>query len=127
VRAQQFNAFKSYKDSNVKPPHYGTTRKSSHPEGEYLSTPQKRMSKHRKSRGNLKGGVVYKEGWTGNHNSPDYSRKLLSDVSGGSGASGGEGLDLVQWIPWICVFIVFGGLLYVLSVVRDAIKNTNVN
>jgi hypothetical protein len=106
VQAQQFNAFKSYKESGVKPPHYGTTVKRSHPEEEYLSIPQKRAMRHRKSKGNLKGGVTYTDTWTGNHNSPNYSRKLYTET---------EGLGFVQW----CLFAVVGSLLFALSLVRE--------
>jgi hypothetical protein len=60
----RFNAFKSYRNEKIKPPHYAKKEITRHPIHEYLSDNQVRMMKHRKSERHHP-DATYKETWSG--------------------------------------------------------------
>lgn len=67
---QKFNVFKSYADSNVKPPQYSREKKYlRHSVEEYLDTRQKKMYKIRYSRDSP--DVMFDKNWSGFKTKPN--------------------------------------------------------
>ena len=112
VHAQSdFNAFKSYKDAAVKPPHYGKKLKIMHPAHEYLSENQLRMMTHRKSK-NHHPDAVYKETWTGFDKANRKLEELLQ-----SNAVETEEIPTGEYLRWGCFVVVLcsvGWMCYLL-------------
>jgi len=104
----KFNAFKSYKNAKVKPPHYGTKIKNNHPINEYLNEDQSRMMKHRKSQ-NHHPDAVYKETWSG-FDKP--GRRLKEQVVDES-AEGKFVFSLSDYLRWLLLMSVVGSVAWV--------------
>lgn len=104
----KFNAFKSYKNEKVKPPHYGTKLKNSHPINEYLNGDQVRMMKHRKSQSHH-ADAVYKETWSG-FDKP--SRKLNTQIVGEKSEMNVQ-LTTSDYLKMLCLVSVVGSVAWV--------------
>lgn len=109
----KFNAFKSYRHEKVKPPHYGTKEVIRHPIHEYLSEPQKRMMKHRKSAVHHP-DAVYKEGWSG-FDKPN--RKLAGIIQRETFPRHQDiEVDNSDYLRWLCLILVGGSVCWTLYV-----------
>ena len=103
----KFNAFKNYRNEKVKPPHYGSREVIRHPIHEYLSEPQKRMMKHRKSSSHHP-DAVYKENWSG-FDKPN--RKLTGIISHDNLPQQQDiEIDSSDYLRWLCLILVGGSV-----------------
>lgn len=103
----KFNAFKSYRNEKVKPPHYGTQEVIRHPIHEYLSEPQKRMMKHRKSNSHHP-DAVYKDTWSG-FGKPN--RKLAGIIANNNLPQHQDTeLESSEYLRWLCLVFVCGSV-----------------
>mmetsp|Transcript_31785 Transcript_31785/g.53617 ORF Transcript_31785/g.53617 Transcript_31785/m.53617 type:complete len:180 (+) Transcript_31785:63-602(+) len=115
---QEFNAFKSYKEAKVKPPHYGKLEKRSHPMEEYLTGPQMRMMKHRKSRKKHRDSVLYHEKWSGFHVDSTDKRLLQQEEKEEHIINNFHPVNVqieTEFMRWSClVFVIasFGWMIY---------------
>lgn len=103
----RFNAFKSYKNERIKPPHYAKKEVNRHPIHEYLSDNQLRMMKHRKSK-NHHPDAVYKESWSGFDKD---SRRKLDTLSEENTIEGQSILDS-EYLRWLCLAFVCGSVAW---------------
>ncbi len=105
----KFNHFKSYKDSKVKPPHYGMKVKNSHPIHEYLNEDQKRMMKHRKSDVHHP-DAVYKETWSGFDKS---TRRLRIESVIDENTEKPRVMSSSDYLKSICLLLVVGSVAWI--------------
>ena len=76
----EYNLFKSYKDADIKPHHYGKNLRRQHPIEEYLTGNQIRMMKHRKSK-SIHSDAKFKSNWSGIQNKDNRKlNELVNDV-----------------------------------------------
>lgn len=111
--AQEFNAFKSYKNAKQRPPHYAIKEKKRHPIHEYLSKEQIRMMRHRESTQNHP-DATYKESWRG-FDSPKYRNRKLEAKNDGyesTDSTLGGGMAGDYYLRWLCLAFVLGGIVW---------------
>jgi hypothetical protein len=98
----RFNAFKSYKDERIKPPHYAKKEVNRHPINEYLTGNQLRMMKHRNSERHHP-DAVYKENWSGF----DKDRRKLRDaLLETEVAQSQPSIFNSEYLRWLCFILV---------------------
>ena len=124
----KFNAFKSYRNEKVKPPHYGAKLKNNHPIDEYLNGDQVRMMKHRKSQSHHP-DAVYKETWSG-FDKP--SRKLNAQIVEEKSETSVK-LTTSDYLKLLCLVSIVGSVAWVCYMlvhrqhsVRKSASNTKV-